>query len=224
MTEVDSWFTVFTMSEQRENILAHACDLYLEEGLDGFSMRKLAKRVGVTAPALYRHFESREQVLVDVVREAFREFTGYLYRALEGRTALDRLRRAGMGYLEFALEHPRWYQMVFIAPEHIGQDTLPDDLESQGCAVHQFWVDRLRECVDAGLLLPGDPTEISLTMWAHAHGLIKLYQHGHLQMDEEQFRETYMASVSRMMMGIATDEYRAEVAREQQAHAAGAGL
>ena len=212
------------MSEQRENILAHACDLYLEEGLEGFSMRKLAKRVGVTAPALYRHFESREQVLVDVVREAFREFTGYLYRALEGRTPLDRLRRAGMGYLDFALDHTLWYQMVFIAPEHIGQETLPDDLETQGCAVHQFWVDRLRECVDAGLLLPGDPTEISLTMWAHAHGLIKLYQHGHLQMDDDEFRETYMASVARMMMGIATDDYRAEMAREQEAIAAAAGL
>ena len=174
LTECGERFTLFTMSEQREKILAHACDLYLEEGLDGFSMRKLAKRVGVTAPALYRHFDSREQVLVDVVREAFREFTGYLYRALEGRTPLDRLHRAGMGYLDFALEHPRWYQMVFIAPEHIGQETLPEDLESQGCAVHQFWVDRLRECVDAGLLQPGDPTEISLTMWAHAHGLIKL--------------------------------------------------
>ena len=212
------------MSDQRENILAHACDLYLEEGLDGFSMRKLAKRVGVTAPALYRHFESREQVLVDVVREAFREFTGYLYRALEGRTPLDRLRRAGMGYLDFALDHPLWYQMVFIAPAHIGHETLPDDLESQGCAVHQFWVDRLRECVDAGLLLPGDPKEISLTMWAHAHGLIKLYQHGHLQMDESEFREAYRASVSRMMTGIATDQYRAEVTREQEALAAAAGL
>ena len=211
------------MSEQRDNILAHACDLYLEEGLDGFSMRKLAKRVGVTAPALYRHFESREHVLLDVVREAFGEFTGYLYRALEGRTPRDRLHRAGMGYLEFALEHPRWYQMVFIAPEHIGQEALPADLESQGCAVHQFWVDRLRECVDAGLLLPGDPTEISLTMWAHAHGLIKLYQHGHLQMDEEQFRQTYMASGARMMMGIATDEFRAELTREQEALAAATG-
>jgi AcrR family transcriptional regulator len=217
-------FTVFTMTEQRENILARACDLYLEEGLEGFSMRQLAKRVGVTAPALYRHFESREQVLLDVVREAFREFTGYLYRALEGRTPLDRLRRAGAGYLDFALEHPRWYQMVFIAPEHIGQETLPEDLESQGCAVHQFWIDRLRECVEAGLLHPGDPTEISLTMWAHAHGLIELYQRGHLQMDEEEFRETYRESGARMMMGIATDEYRAEVAREQEAVPTGAHL
>ena len=40
------------MSDQRQDILARACDLYLSQGLDGFSMRGLAKEVGVTAPAL----------------------------------------------------------------------------------------------------------------------------------------------------------------------------
>ncbi len=48
LTDLRRVFTVFTMSEQRETILARACDLYLAEGLDGFSMRKLAKLVGVT--------------------------------------------------------------------------------------------------------------------------------------------------------------------------------
>src|SRR5690606_6240441 len=53
-------FTLFTlMSEQRERILACACELYLTDGLDGFSMRKLARSLGVTAPALYRHYESK---------------------------------------------------------------------------------------------------------------------------------------------------------------------
>jgi AcrR family transcriptional regulator len=232
-------FTVFTMTDQRDNILAHACDLYLAEGIDGFSMRKLARAVGVTAPALYRHFESREHVLADVVREAYREFTAYLYRALEGRTPEERLQRAGQGYLDFALEHPRWYQMVFSAREHVGQmgvgpDTagegcsqypgFPDDIQAQGFAIHQFWVDRLRECVDAGLLAPADPTEVGLTLWAHAHGLIKLYQNGHFEMDEDGFRELYRASGARMFMGIATDAYRNELAGRLMAEAAGAEL
>jgi len=117
------------MSDARENILACACELYLTDGLDGFSMRKLARQVGVTAPALYRHYESKEHVILDVVREAFREFTAYLYRGLEGRSPGERLMRAGEGYLDFALEHPRWYRMVFISPEQLGLDALPSDTE-----------------------------------------------------------------------------------------------
>lgn len=213
-------FTLLTMNEVRHDtrneILARACDLYLAEGLEGFSMRKLAQSVGVTAPALYRHFESREEVLSDVVREAYREFSAYLYRALEARTPEDRLTRAGDAYLAFALEHPRWYQMVFIAPEHIGHPTLPEDIEAQACAVHQFWVDRLRECMDAELLTPGDPVAVGLTMWAHAHGLIELYQNGHFQMDETAFRALYTASGARMMVGIATPAFREELVQRMR--------
>ena len=200
------------MSEQRDKILGCACDLYLAEGLDGFSMRKLAREVGVTAPALYRHYESREHVLADVVREAYAEFTGKLYRALEGPTALDRFVRAGDGYLDFALKHPRWYQILFTAPEQLGMGKLPDDIEAMGCAVHQFWVDRVRECQDAGLLKEGDPMQISLTMWAHAHGLVSLYHHGHFRMDEATFRTQFKRSGMTMMSGMATEEFAADMA------------
>jgi len=199
---------------QRDRILTCACELYLKDGLDGFSMRKLARDVGVTAPALYRHYQNKEHVLADVVREAFREFTAYLYRALEGRTAWERLRRAGEGYLEFALEHPRWYEILFIAPEQMGMEALPDDLEAQGCAVHQFWVDRVRECMDQGLLRRGDPLQASLTMWAHAHGLVTLFNHGAFRVDVDTFRQQFRASGARMLMGLATEGFAAEAVEQ----------
>lgn len=199
------------MSDQRDKILACACDLYLEDGLDGFSMRKLAKQVGVTAPALYRHFESREHVILDVIREAYREFIGALYHALEGPTPLERFFMAAEQYLEFALKHPRWYELLFISPGQLGMVALPDDLEAQGCGVHQFWVDRVRECMDEGILTEGDPVKTSLTMWAHAHGMLTLYHNGHFRMDEETFRAQFEESGARMIRGVATDQFAAEL-------------
>ena len=199
------------MSEQRDKILACACELYLEDGLDGFSMRKLAKQVGVTAPALYRHFQSREHVIADVAREAHREFTGALYRALEGRTPLERFSRAADAYLEFALKHPQWYQLLFISPEQLGADELPADLEAQGCAIHQFWVDRVRECMDSGILKAGDPVQTSLTMWAHAHGMLALYHLGHFRMEEKEFRTLFEESGARLMRGVGSDEFVEEL-------------
>lgn len=213
------------MSDQRERILACACDLYLEDGLEGFSMRKLARQVGVTAPALYRHFESKEHVILDVVREAYRSFTGALYRALEGRSALERFFMAAEAYLDFALKHPRWYQILFIAPGQLGLDELPEDLGAQGCAIHQFWVDRVRECMDEGLLKEDDPVQVSLTMWAHAHGMVSLYHHGHFMMDEATFRLHFEASGARMMAGVATETFAADLlARYAQLESGGARL
>jgi AcrR family transcriptional regulator len=197
---------VFTMTDPRQDILARACDLYLSRGLDGFSMRALAKAVGVTAPALYRHYEGREAVLADVMRESYRAFMSYVYRALEAPTPLERFRRAGEGYLDFALEHPRWYAMMFSGPERLGMATLPADIEAMGCAIHQFWIDRVSECMRAGLLVDGDPQATSLTMWAHGHGLVQLFQQGHLGRDVAAFRKLFHESGLRLTAGLGRPE------------------
>lgn len=200
------------MSNQREQILAAAVELYLQDGLDGFSMRKLAKQVGVTAPALYRHYDGKEQMLADVMREAHRAFMSYLYRAIEAPTPLERFIGAADGYLDFALEHPRWHAILCFGPEQLGMVEFPADLEAMSGARHQFWIDRVRECMDAGILREGDPTQISLTMWAHAHGLLQLHRQGNLQLDEAQFRALFHESGARLMCGVATEAFAAELA------------
>jgi len=173
-------------------------------------MRKLAKEVGVTAPALYRHYDGREAVLADVVREAYRAFMSYIYRALEAPTPLDRFARAGEGYLDFALEHPRWYAIMFSGPERLGMASLPEDIEAMGCAIHQFWIDRVSECMRAEVLRDGDPLEVSLTMWAHAHGMVQLFHQGRLgTSDPAAFRAIYHESSARVLGGVATDAFAA---------------
>lgn len=197
------------MSEQRDNILVHACDLFLRDGLDGFSMRRLAKAVGVTAPALYRHYDSKEALLHDVLSEAYRRMARHLYQALEAATPRDRLRLAGEGYLSFALEHPRLYDALFASPELVGLVDIPEEVEAQGCAVGRFWNDRIRECMDAGILRRQDPEAVGLTLWAHAHGMISLYSRGLLspgeETDPDTFRSIYRASMRRLFRGLAVD-------------------
>lgn len=195
------------MNEPRERILGCACELYLDHGLDGFSMRKLASEVGVTAPALYRHYESKEKVLVDVVGEAFKVFASYLHRALEGDSASVRFRLTGEGYLAFALEHPRYYEMLHASPSLLGLEELPREAAAQACATGQFMVDRVREAMDAGMLKEGDPTAVARTIWAHSHGMISIYLRGLVPMDEEDFRAFFMESAWRLMEGIATPEF-----------------
>ena len=200
------------MSCKREEILAAAVELYLRDGLDGFSMRKLARRVGVTAPALYRHYDGKEHVLADVVRESHRAFMSYIYRAIEAPTPLERFSGAGEGYLDFALEHPRWHSILYFGPEQLGMDEMPADIEAMSAARHQFWIDRVRECMDAGILREGDPTQTALTMWAHAHGLVQLYRQGHFQIDETAFRALFEESGARLMSGVATEAFAVKLA------------
>jgi AcrR family transcriptional regulator len=213
------------MQDPRESILARASELYLTEGLAGLSMRKLAKEVGVTAPALYRYYDGREAVLADLVRQAHRVFLDYLRRGLEAPTPFERFKRAGDGYLDFALEHPRWYAIMFSGPERLGMDAIPCDIESMGCAIHQFWNDRVSECMRAGILEEGSSEDVGLTLWAHAHGLLQLFQQGRLNTDEAGFRKLVEESSSRIFLGLLTPEFAQQHAAEVGVGAtAGAGV
>jgi AcrR family transcriptional regulator len=202
-------FTLLTMTDQRQLILTKACELYLQEGLKGFSMRKLAKSVGVTAPALYRHYANREAVLVAVLGESYRLLGQYLYRALAGQSPWERFRMGGEQYMLFAIENPRQYEMLFVSPGALGVDRLPEQVETHACAVGQFWHDRVREAVDAGLLRDDEPEAIGRTLWAHAHGLVQLYLRGLLDLDEEGFRQLYRESGRRVFRGLAGEELAA---------------
>jgi AcrR family transcriptional regulator len=200
------------MTDVRETIRSCACALYLEDGFEGFSMRKLARAVGVTAPAIYRHYESKEALLLDVVSEATRQLVQYLYRALAGSTPEERFRIAGAAYLDFALEHPRYFQIVAAFCDLMGLDEVPEEVARQTAMVQQFWHDRVRECVQTGILREGDPEEIGLTLWAQAYGLISLYMKRNLGMPEEAFREAFSRSFVRVLRGLATPEYAAQLA------------
>jgi len=214
-------FTICAMSDPRERILSCACELYLKAGFDGFSMRGLARRVGVTAPALYRHYESREKVLLDVVGEAHNLEAQYLYRSLSEPTPRERFAAAGQAWLDFALEHPRYFQMIHAFPEIMGLDEIPEEVERGVCASQQFWDDRVRECMDAGILRPDDTEQIGLALWAHGYGLISLYLRGLLEVPEEVFRDLYRASFARIFRGMGSDEF-ARILTAEMAEAKGA--
>ncbi len=202
------------MSIQRDEILRCACDLFLADGIEGFSMRKLAKCVGCTAPALYRHYENKEEVMREVAGEAYRLFAQYLYRALEGRTSVERFILAGRSYMDFALEHPALYEVIYVPSDVLGAGGGEDPMGEQACAIGQFWSDRVRELMDDGFLVKGDPHAVSLTLWGHAHGLISIFHRGLLgAKDRESFRALLSDSFFRIMEGLATDAFT-QVARE----------
>jgi AcrR family transcriptional regulator len=189
-----------------ERILEHARDLYVEAGMNGFSMRKVAARAGITATAIYRHFDSKEALLMAVVEAGFQRFGRYLLRGLEGRTPLERLERSGEGYLRFALEHPGYYRMMFLSsPGDFGFEALPRRSAERTSPTFQMLADRVRECQDSGAFGPGDPVTLAATIWTLSHGMVSLYLTGHLRAqlpDDESFTAFFLASRRRLIDGL----------------------
>lgn len=187
------------MSEARTRILDAARALFLAGGVEAVTMRSVAERVGVTATALYRHFENKDELLRAVIDAGFQGFGGYLYRALKGKDALERLLSSGQAYLDFALEQAEMYRTIFMTPR---PSAALEKSEPQWHATFLFLVDRVRECIQAGSLRPGEPEEVALTIWAHVHGLVSLYLTGATGMQEAAFRDAYRDSLQRLFSGL----------------------
>ncbi len=192
------------MSETREAILKAAHALYLREGLAGLSMRKVAKDANISAPAIYRHFQDKETMLFELVAKATHLFMAYLSRGLKGGHARERLELAGEGYMDFALEHPGYYRIMFMAPkEHVGLQRLNEQAASSFAPTFQFLVDRVRECMASGDLANDDAEKVSVIIWANCHGLCSLRLADHFsEISETEFRHMYKQSIKSQLVGL----------------------
>lgn len=192
------------MSDTRERVLDAARQIYLSEGLRSLSMRKVAADVGISATAIYRHFENKEAMLISLVAQGSHLFFQYLSRGLAGKTARERLELSGMAYLDFALDHPSYYRILFMSSqEDIGLERLCAESSESFAPTFQYLVDRVRDCMVEGVLAKADADATALTIWAGCHGFVSLYLANNLQMlSEEQLREIYRTSNSSLIRGL----------------------
>lgn len=182
-------------------ILQAARDLYLEAGLLGFSMRKVAAKVDLSATAIYRHYKNREDLLYEVIGEGYRVFSEYLDTTGNGGTALSRFKEQGLGYVDFALEQPGYYRMIFVAPELLGEDGLPEHIQAQARATFEQLRDQVQECIDAEFF-HAIAEEMAEIIWAHCHGMVSLYMTKRYwgDMSPEEFRDAFAVAGERMVL------------------------
>ena len=88
----------------------------------------------------------------------------------------------------------------------LGFDTLRKENVKRVSPTFQFLVDRVRDCVTAGVFHEDDPEALSATIWSLSHGLVSLYLTGHFAgtLDQDGFVELYRHSTARLYKGIQT--------------------
>ncbi|WP_230684902.1 TetR/AcrR family transcriptional regulator [Cellulomonas sp. JZ18] len=100
----------------RTALLEGAREMLVERGPDGFSLNALARRVGVSTAAPYRHFADRDALLCALADEGYVAFGAALDAAVHASSGpRDRLRRLGIAYLRYAAENPAVFAIMFTA-------------------------------------------------------------------------------------------------------------
>ena len=192
------------MCTVRSKISAAAQELYLREGIEGVSMRKIAEVVGVSAPAIYRHFRNKDELLNEIVLAGLKTLEGYLRPALEADNPYDRLLHLTERFLDFAVEQPKYFDFAFLVPATGDVHGFPEEVAQHNWLTFQLAVDQVKACIDQGKFKRDDPMETAITVWAEVHGLVALYRTGRFGSDAEGFRGIYRRSVARLLDGLSS--------------------
>src|SRR5260221_7280629 len=101
--------------DRKREILAAAKQIFLAEGYERASMRKIAARVGVSPTALYLYFRDKVELLTQIGEATFAEL-GLAFAGLATATEdpIERLRLTMRAYIQFGLDHPDEYRLIFM--------------------------------------------------------------------------------------------------------------
>jgi AcrR family transcriptional regulator len=156
----------------RSALLSTSLALIRKEGIHDFTLREVARRAGVSHTAPYRHFRGKDDLLAAIAEDGFNRLTAKIREAAsKGDSCLERLQMAGIAYVQFGLDRPEEFQVMFSV------ELAPDIHPSARAAAESSFESLLALVVDCqreGFLPRYEPPMAARIAWAHVHGITEL--------------------------------------------------
>jgi AcrR family transcriptional regulator len=175
----------------RRALLEEALRTIQTHGVEHLTLRTVGERLGVSRSALYRHFADKQSLLAAVGKEGFSDLRKVLADAWErngrGRNGLSAM---GVAYVQFAVEHPSHYRVMFGG--FIESAAKDDEFMGEATAAFQVLVDALVEQQNTGDLRRDEPALMARFVWALVHGAAMLIIDGQLPETEREVLEQYL--------------------------------
>ncbi|BAU15699.1 transcriptional regulator, TetR family (plasmid) [Leptolyngbya sp. NIES-3755] len=156
----------------REALINEAYQQIEQEGAIALNLSKLAQKIGVSQPSVYRHFPSKQALAMSVAQRGFEQLAAALKETTEivESDPFEGIRAIATAYVEFALDHPEIARLMFSMKERVTEPSLQN--ASKAAAVPLFRiVEAAKRC---GSLRNNDVEQAVRIIWAAIHGLAML--------------------------------------------------
>jgi AcrR family transcriptional regulator len=156
----------------RTEVLDAAEALLLEKGsVDAVSMRAIAQRIGVSPPAIYLHFEDKDELFFESCNRRFLRMAEEMQEAAAGiERPAEKMRAMGRAYIDVALARPEQYEVMML-----GADSVKNPTDMPGAQTLLIVAEVVREGMAEGRFRKDlDPLATAVSLWASVHGAVTI--------------------------------------------------
>jgi len=154
----------------RARVVARARASIEAQGIDGLSLRAVARDLGVTAPALYAHVNSKNDLVAAVATQYFDELVDR-FEAVDTTDPIIGIRALARAYVDHALASPSLFHLLFrYPPASTGVDVPGVAAFAPATRAFEVALATTARAIEGGLLAGPDPVAAAMTMWAAVHG------------------------------------------------------
>jgi AcrR family transcriptional regulator len=161
--------------EIRKMILEASMKLFVDQGFDNVSIRKIADLIEYSPTTVYLYFKDKDEIFYDLHNIGFQKLVEVNENLKGIANPLLRLHKMGENYIHFGMSNPEYYDLMFIqnAPMDALKQMEGCDWASGDAAINQLR-DALAECMEKGLIQQGDVNIVGMVVWGMVHGLVSL--------------------------------------------------
>ncbi len=189
----------------KNSLVEAGLELLRHQDASGISLRAVAKEIGVSHTAPYRHFKSKHSLLAAISQRGFEILTENTRQAVdkEPNDARQQLMLSGQAYVDMAVEHPKLLHLMF------GGALSLRDCSTEYCQIAQnsflSLTHILENGVSTGVFKDKSSTEMSVVVWSLLHGLAMLISAGQLDNEitsQKRIRELSGLAVDTLLNGL----------------------
>jgi AcrR family transcriptional regulator len=167
--------------EIRKLILDASMKLFVEEGFDNVTIRRIADLIEYSPTTVYLYFKDKDEIFFSLHDMGFQKMEEMNKDLASINNPFLRLHKMGENYLEFGMSNPEYYNLMFIQDEPMNKITeLGCEWVKGDSALHRLR-ETVTECMDKGYITKGDPHLVSLSVWGFVHGLVSLAIRGRME-------------------------------------------
>ncbi|MGK6351113.1 TetR/AcrR family transcriptional regulator [Parapedobacter sp. DT-150] len=167
----------------KARILEAAKTLFVKEGYEATSIRKIAAEIEFSPTTIYLYYKDKTDIAYALHQEGFSLMRERLAILNDVEDPFERLKVMGRAYIQFALAHPDFYELMFIMKEPMEylQAHHPEEEWPEGKRVFDGLMQTVAACKESGHFAGMDTAQMAMLSWSVVHGLCSLHITGHFK-------------------------------------------